>query len=68
MIWCWHGSLGKLSSCGVPAVCEICVCVSWEYVIGVVTWFKNKKCFLGHVVHMTSQKHTCSETWCRETL
>lgn len=33
-------------------------------VIGVMTWFKTKKSFLGHVVHTTSAKHTCSETLC----
>lgn len=37
-------------------------------VIGVMTQFKNKKSFLGHVVHTTSQKHTCSENLYRETL
>lgn len=34
-------------------------------VIGVMTWFKNKKSFLGHVVHTTFRKHMCSETLCR---
>lgn len=37
-------------------------------VIWVATQFKNKKCFLGRVVHMTSRKHTCSQTQGGETL
>lgn len=37
-------------------------------VIGVMTQIKNKKCFLGHVVHMTSQKQMCSETLCTGNL